>query len=71
MTPDGMPIIAQLAVQNKKQQVYFVGGTNSGGLVQSPILATVLLDLIQGSSSNTNLCHVCRSLRLDRNTLLF
>ncbi|CAF4447367.1 unnamed protein product, partial [Rotaria magnacalcarata] len=39
MTPDGMPIIAQLPVQNKKQQVYFVGGTNSGGFVQSPILA--------------------------------
>ncbi|CAF4893361.1 unnamed protein product, partial [Rotaria magnacalcarata] len=47
MTPDGMPIIAQLPVQNKKQQVYFVGGTNSGGFVQSPILATILLDLIQ------------------------
>ncbi|CAF4271198.1 unnamed protein product, partial [Rotaria sordida] len=54
-----------------KQHIYFVGGTNAGGFVQSPVLATILLDLIQDSISNTNLCHVYRSLRLDRNTLLF
>ncbi|CAF3937627.1 unnamed protein product [Rotaria sp. Silwood1] len=71
MTPDGMPVIAQLTPENKKQQVYFVGGTNAGGFVESPVLATILLDLIQGSTSNTNLCHVYRSLRIDRNTLLF
>ncbi|CAF1088307.1 unnamed protein product [Rotaria sordida] len=71
MTPDGMPIIAQLTAENKKQHIYFVGGTNAGGFVQSPVLATILLDLIQDSISNTNLCHVYRSLRLDRNTLLF
>ncbi|CAF0786974.1 unnamed protein product [Rotaria sordida] len=71
MTPDGMPIVAQLSAENKNQQVYFVGGTNAGGFVESPVLATILLDLIQGSTSDTSLCHVYRSLRLDRNTLLF
>ncbi|CAF3518260.1 unnamed protein product [Rotaria sp. Silwood1] len=71
MTPDGMPIIAQLTADNNRQQVYFIGGTNAGGFVQSPVLATILLDLIQGSKSDTNLRHIYRSLRLDRNTLLF
>ncbi|CAF4094230.1 unnamed protein product [Rotaria sordida] len=71
MTPDGMPIIAQLPTENKKQQVYFVAGTNAGGFIESSVLAAILLDLIEGSTSDTNLCHVYRSLRLDRNTLLF
>jgi D-amino-acid dehydrogenase len=72
MTPDGMPIIAKLNNDdNKKQDIYFLGGTNSGGFVQSTVLATLLLDLIKGLTSETNLCHVYRSLRLDRNTLLF
>jgi len=71
MTPDGMPIIAQLTSENKKQQIYFVGGTNAGGFVKSPVLSTMLLDLIQGSTNDKNLCHIYRSLRLDRNTLLF
>ncbi|CAF3323312.1 unnamed protein product [Rotaria socialis] len=71
MTPDGMPIIAQLTEENQKQQVYFVGGTNAGGFVQSPVLAAMLLDLIQGSTNDSNLCHIYRSLRLDRNSLLF
>ncbi|CAF5100350.1 unnamed protein product [Rotaria sp. Silwood1] len=71
MTPDGMPVIAQLINENKEQQVYFVGGTNAGGFVESPVLAAVVLDLIQGSTNDTSLCHVYRSLRLDRYTLLF
>ncbi|CAM4804328.1 unnamed protein product [Rotaria magnacalcarata] len=71
MTPDGMPIIAQLTEENQKQQVYFVGGTNAGGFVQSPVLAAMLLDLIQDSTNDSNLCHIYRSLRLDRNTLSF
>jgi D-amino-acid dehydrogenase len=72
MTPDGMPIIAKLNNdENKKQEIYFVGGTNSGGFVQAPFLATLILDLIQNTTTDTNLCHIYRSLRLDRNTLLF
>ncbi|CAF1124019.1 unnamed protein product [Rotaria sp. Silwood1] len=71
MTPDGMPVIAQLINENKEQQVYFVGGTNAGGFVESPVLAAVVLDLFQGSTNDTSLCHVYRSLRLDRYTLLF
>jgi glycine/D-amino acid oxidase-like deaminating enzyme len=72
MTPDGMPIIAKLNNDdNKKQGIYFVGGTNSGGFVQSPVLATLLLDLLKGETGDTNLCHIYRALRLDRNTLLF
>lgn len=72
MTPDGMPIITKLNNdQNKKQEIYFIGGTCAGGFVQSPFLATLLLDLIKGDKSDTNLCHIYRSLRLDRNTLSF
>jgi len=72
MTPDGMPIITKLNNdENKKQDIYFVGGTNAGGFVESPVLATLMLDLIKGTTTDTNLCHVYRSLRLDRATLLF
>jgi len=71
MTPDGMPIIQDFSSENKKQQIYFLGGTSAGGFVQAPVLATLLLDLFQETTTNTNLCHVYRSLRLDRNTLLW
>jgi glycine/D-amino acid oxidase-like deaminating enzyme len=71
MTPDGMPIIQQFYSENKKQEIYFLGGTNAGGFVQAPVLATLLLDLIQDTTTNNNLCHIYRSLRLDRNTLVW
>jgi glycine/D-amino acid oxidase-like deaminating enzyme len=72
MTPDGMPIIHKLNYDsNKKQDIYFIGGTNAGGFVQAPVLATLILDLIKGSTNDTDLCHIYRSLRLDRNTLIF
>ncbi|CAF0798620.1 unnamed protein product [Adineta steineri] len=71
MTPDGMPIIQEFSSQNKKQDIYFIGGTNSAGFVQSPILATLLLDLFKGTTSDSSFCHIYRSLRLDRQTLIF
>jgi glycine/D-amino acid oxidase-like deaminating enzyme len=71
MTPDGLPIITELINDNKKQQIYFIGGTSAGGFVQSTVLATLITDLFKGTTTDTNLCHVYRVLRLDRNTLLF
>jgi glycine/D-amino acid oxidase-like deaminating enzyme len=72
MTPDGMPIIHKLSnEQNTKQDIYFIGGTNAGGFVQAPVLSTFILDLIKGQTNETDLSHIYRSLRLDRNTLIF
>ena len=72
MTPDGMPIIAQLYDQaNAGQQVFFLGGTNAGGFVQAPVLATLVADLIQNAHHEKKFSHIYRSLRLDRNTLIF
>ena len=71
MTPDGLPIITELINDNKKQQIYFIGGTSAGGFVQSTVLATLITDLFKGTTTDTNLCHVYRVLRLDRNTLSF
>ena len=72
MTPDGMPILAQLNDQtDTKQQIYFLGGTNAGGFVQAPVLATLTADLFLNSNNEHNFSHIYRSLRLDRNTLTF
>ena len=71
MTPDRMPIVTELVNQNKKQKNYFLGGTSAGRFAESPVLATLLLDLFKDGRSDTNLCYVYRSLRLDRNTLIF
>ncbi|CAF4463112.1 unnamed protein product, partial [Rotaria sp. Silwood2] len=35
ITLDEMPIITELVNNNKKQQIYFVGRTNAGRLVES------------------------------------
>jgi glycine/D-amino acid oxidase-like deaminating enzyme len=70
MTPDGMPIVTELKSGNKqKQQVYYVGGSNSGEFVQAPLLATLLIDLMRDQTSNSMLCHVYRSLDINRDTL--
>ena len=70
MTPDGMPIVTELTNgNNNKQQVYFVGGSNAGGFVEAPVLATLLIDLMRGPTNDSSLCHVYRSLGADRDTL--
>ena len=72
MTPDGMPILAQLNDQtDNKQEIYFLGGTNAGGFVQAPVLATLTAELCLNSNNEHNFSHIYCSLRLDRNTLRF
>ena len=70
MTPDGMPIVTELKNGNKqKQQVYYVGGSNSGEFVQAPLLATLLIDLMRDHTNNSILYHVYQSLDINRDTL--